>query len=86
MCKDDSFKQEKWYKELTDYQKILINDLKLIQLKAGVDEPLESQQNHIRSDFIKSRIDDILPSKNFFFFKIFEGDSKEVETLNEMEK
>ena len=86
MCKDDSFKQEPWYTELMDYQKILVEDLKLIQLKAGENEPLKSQQNYIRSDFIKSRIDDILPSENFFFFKIFEGDSKEVETLNEMEK
>ena len=86
MCKDDSFKQDKWYKELTDYQKILVDDLKLIQLKAGVDEQLKSQQNCIRSDFIKSRIDDILPSENFFFFKIYEGDSEEVEDLNSREK
>ena len=71
MCEGDSFKQESWYIELIDIQKILVEDLKLIQLKAGVDEPLKPQQNYIRSDFIKNRIDDILPSENFFFFKIF---------------
>ena len=37
VCKDDSYKDETWFQELSDYHKILLDDLKKLQIEIGVD-------------------------------------------------
>ena len=75
-----------WYENLPYHYKILIEDLLKIQTETGLEKSIEPQQNYIRAKFISDRIDELLPSKNFFFFKIFKGESKETQRRNTIEK
>ena len=72
--------------DLTEHEKTLTEDLRSIQLKLGINEKIEPQRNSIREEFIEQRIDDLLPTKNFFFFKIHYGDSKDAKRRNAIEK
>ena len=44
------------------------------------------QQNLSRINFIRNRIDDLLPTDNFFFYKMFKGDFEDVDQMNKIEK
>ena len=63
--------------DLTEHEKTLTKDLRSIQLKLGIDEKIKPQRNSIREEFIEERIDQLLPSSNFFFFKINPGNSSD---------
>ena len=71
---------------MKDHEKTLLSDLKQIQLKIGIDKPIEPQRNYIRAKFIEDRIDELLPIGNFFFHKIFKGNSEEVKRRNVIEQ
>ena len=86
VCQGEAYQEETWYKELTDHEKTLVSDLRQIQLEIGLEKPIEPMENYIRAKFIETRIDELLPSKNFFFYKIFTGDSEEVQRRNAIEK
>ena len=66
----------------------LLSDLKQIQLDLGIDKSIEPQKNYIRAKFIEDRIDALLPISNFFFHKIFKGDSEDIDirTKNKIER
>ena len=85
MCEGDSYKEASWYTELNEHQKTLLNDLKQMQLVLGVEKEMKPQLNCVRSKFIEERIDALLPAENFYFYKIFEGDSEEVQRKNLIE-
>ena len=42
--------------------------------------------NTIRANFFKKRIDDLLPDDNFYFHKIFKGQSEENKRRNALER
>ena len=42
--------------------------------------------NKVRGKFIDDRIEELLPFKNFFFHKMFPGNSEEVQRRNKIEK
>ena len=42
--------------------------------------------NKVRGKFIDDRIEELLPSKHFFFHKMFPGNSEEVQRRNKIEK
>ena len=71
---------------MKDHEKTLLFDLKQIQLKIGTDKSIEPQRNYIRAKFLEDRIDELLPIKNFFFHKIFKGNSEETKRRNAIEK
>ena len=85
MQKDD-YQEKSWYKELTDHEKILLSDLRIIQMQIGPNEPMTPRQNTIRVEFLEKRINELLPSENFFFFKIFVGDSEQARRRNAIEQ
>ena len=72
--------------DLTEHEKTLTKDLRSIQLKLGIDEKIKPQRNSIREEFIEERIDQLLPSSNFFFFKINPGNSSDAQRRNAIEK
>ena len=41
VCSGESYKQEAWFTELKDHEKTLLSDLKLIQLKLGIDKSIK---------------------------------------------
>ena len=51
-----------------------------------MDKPIEPQLNKVRGKFIDDRIEELLPSENFFFHKMFPGNSEEVQRRNKIEK
>ena len=86
VCGGDSYKEASWYTELNEHQKTLLKDLKQIQHGLGGSEKeMEPQWNYVRSKFIEERIDYLLPARNFYFHKIFAGDSEEVQRKNLIE-
>ena len=56
-----------------------------MQLEIGIDSPIEPQENKIRAKFIEDRIDELLPEQNFFFHKMFPGDTEEIKLKNTIE-
>ena len=42
--------------------------------------------NKVRGKFIEDRIEELLRSENFFFHKMFPGNSEEVQRRNKIEK
>ena len=45
-----------------------------------------AQMNPVRVNFIEKRIDELFPLKNFYFFKIFKGESQEILERNKFEQ
>ena len=71
---------------MKDHDKTLLQDMQQIQIDIGVDKPIEPMRNYIRSKFLKDRIDELLPKENFFFHKIFKGNSEDAIRRNLIEK
>ena len=86
VCSSQEYKKAPWFIELTEHEQALIKDLKLIQLQLGVSVEIEPQRNSIRAKFIEERIEDLLPSENFFFFKIHYGETEDAKRRNSIEK
>ena len=42
--------------------------------------------NPIKVKYIEKRIDELFPFENFYFFKIFKGQSQEIKERNEIEQ
>ena len=45
VCQNENYKTQTWYKDLTEHEMTLIQDLRLIQLKIGINEPITPQIN-----------------------------------------
>ena len=60
--------------------------MKQIQLDLGIKQPLKAQKNPVKAKFIEDRIDELFPIENFYFFKIFKGDSQEIQERNKIEQ
>ena len=60
--------------------------MKIIQEHAGLNEPITPRYNWVRAEFFEKRINELFPSMNFFFFKIFYGDSEQVRRRNAIER
>ena len=56
-----------------------------MQEEIGLDKSIAPQRNPIRLKFLEKRINELLPMENFFFFKIFLGESKETLRRNTIE-
>ena len=41
--------------------------------------------NPVKAKFIEDRIDEIFPFENFYFFKIYKGDSQDILERNRIE-
>ena len=67
--------QEEWYKKLSSEDKELVIQLKQIQMKIGVQSPLEPMRDPIKEKQIERRIDELFPAGNFYFYKQFKGNS-----------
>ena len=57
-----------------------------MQESVGLNVPITPQQNWVRAEFLEKRIAELLPSKNFFFFKLFYGNSELASRRNAIER
>ena len=47
---------------------------------------MDPQENFVRAQFIKRRIDELLVEENFFFYKIFKDSEKDLALKNGIEQ
>ena len=86
VCSDEKYQEQEWYKSLSEDEIALLSALKKIQLDIGIDQEIPAQMNPVKANYIEKRIDELFPFENFYFFKIFKGESEEIKERNKIEQ
>ena len=83
VCIIDKYKNQTWYTNLSGDKKELLEMLKEIQQKEGLDKPLQLQDNPQMNKLIETRVDLLFPEENFYFFKLLKNANSEIQMVEE---
>ena len=67
----------------------MVNILKTIQIEEGLDKVIKPRMDPNEEKLIEQRIEDLFPTENFYFYKIYDekhGDKEYVRKRNELEE